>query len=69
MSRDNHNQGYGKMVNNHKKNQMVRDAAREVGISESQLSAEIHNRKGDWDEGDFSYEELKEIARQLKKKW
>lgn len=66
MSRDNYNYGAGEMSNNHKQNQMIRDAARSVGISESDLSAEVHARKADWYGGDFSYSELLEIAREIK---
>lgn len=66
MARDNYNYGSGSMSNNHKQNQMIRDAARTVGISESELSAEVHARKADWYEGDFSYSELLEIAREIK---
>ena len=68
MSRDNYNEGYGRMGNNHKQNQMIRDAARQVGISESELSAEVHRRKDDWYEGDFSFSQLLEIAREIKRK-
>lgn len=68
MSRDNYNYGAGTMGNNHKQNQMIRDAARAVGISESELSAEVHARKEDWFSGDFSYSELLEIAREIKNK-
>ena len=68
MSRDDHNYGHGVMENNSRKNQMVRDAARAAGVSESALSREIHNLKGSWDSGDFSYSELLAIANGLKKK-
>ena len=66
MPRDNYNYGAGEMGNNHKQNQMIRDAARAVGISESALSTEVHDRKADWYGGDFSYSELLQIAREIK---
>lgn len=68
MSRDNYNYGKGKMVNNHKQNQMIRDAARSAGVSESELSAEVHARKGDWYEGDYTYNELLFIAREIRQR-
>lgn len=68
MSRDNYNYGSGTMGNNHKQNQMIRDAARAVGISESELSEEVHSRKETWYSGDFSYSQLLAIAREIKDK-
>lgn len=68
MSRDNYNYGSGTMSNNHKQNQMIRDAAKAIGISEAELSAEVHARKEDWYAGDFSYSELLDIAREIKNK-
>lgn len=66
MGRDNFIYGAGKMGNNHKQNQMIRNAAQQVGISEAELSAEVHARKEDWFQGDFTYSELLEIAREIK---
>ena len=68
MSRDNYNYGAGRMVDNGKQNQMIRDAARQVGISASELSAEVHRRKDDWYSGDFSFSELIKIAQEIKNK-
>jgi hypothetical protein len=49
---------------------MVKDAARQVGIDPDDLSAVLHAKKSDWDEGDFSYSELVKIAREIKEgKW
>lgn len=45
---------------------MVADAAREVGISQSELSDAVHAMKDDWYNGDFSYSELLKIARDIK---
>ena len=66
MSRDNYNQGFGEMGDNRQQNRMIRDVARQEGISESELSDEIHSRKDDWYEGDYSYSELVKIAREIK---
>lgn len=66
MSRDNFNYGAGKMTNNSRQNQMIRDAAREMKVSERELSEEVHARKEQHYSGDFSYSELLEIARDLK---
>ncbi len=68
MSRDNYNYGFGRMGNNSRQNQMIRDAANAVGIDPDDLADEIHSRKGDWDSGDYSYSELLEIAREIKYK-
>ncbi len=66
MARDDYRTSSGEMENNHRKNQMISAAAREVGISASDLSDEVHARKGDWDAGDFTYSELLKIAREIK---
>ena len=68
MSRDNYNYGAGKMGNNSRQNQMIKDAAHAVGIDPDDLSDEIHRRKGDWYSGDYSYSELLEIAREIKRR-
>ena len=68
MSRNDYNYGMGKMGNNQKQNQMIKDSARQVGISSEELSKEVHRTKDDWYEGDFSYSELLEIARKIKEK-
>ncbi len=70
MARDDYRTSSGTMENNHRKNQMVKDAARQVGIDPDDLSAVLHAKKSDWDEGDFSYSELVKIAREIKEgKW
>lgn len=67
MSRDNYNYGAGKMGDNGKANQMIRDAARQVGIDPDDLSDRVHEEK-DWSyEGDYKYGELLELARIIKK--
>ena len=66
MARDDYRTSPGTMENNHRKNQMVKDAARQVGIDPDDLSAELHSRKSNWDEGDFSYSDLLRIARDIK---
>ncbi|MBR6034268.1 MAG: hypothetical protein IKP28_06055 [Clostridia bacterium] len=66
MARDDYRSSPGEMENNHRKNQMISAAAREVGISASDLSDEVHARKSNWDEGDFSYSDLLRIAREIK---
>ena len=66
MSRNDYKVTSGEMENNHRKNQMIRDAAREVGISEQDLSDAVHYSKGDWDSGDFTYTKLLELARDIK---
>ena len=68
MARKNYKVTEGVMKNNHQQNQMVRNAAKEVGISEQELSDEIHDRKKDWFERDYTYSELLEIAREIKKR-
>jgi len=68
MARDNYNYGAGKMGDNGKQNQMIRDVARQVGVSETALSDLVHEEKSAWYKGDFSYEELTELAESLKKK-
>lgn len=67
-NRDNRHPGSGTMGNNSQQNQKVRDAARSVGISERELSAEIHDSKDAWDSGDYSYAELIEMAKRIKNK-
>lgn len=67
MARDNYVYGNGKMGNNHQQNQMVANAARAAGVKVEKLSQEIHDRKGDWYEGDYTYNELLEIAKELAK--
>lgn len=68
MSRDNYNQGSGKMGNNKNQNQMVRDAAKQMGVDASKLSALVHEQKDDWYDGDLSYDDLLALAEELKKK-
>ncbi len=58
----------GKMTNNHNQNKMVREAAKDLGISEMDLSKEIHTLKDEWYGGDFSYQELREIAKEVKER-
>ena len=66
MARDDYRTSKGEMENNHKKNQMIANAANQVGISKAELSEAVHAMKGDWDEGDFSYSELIQIAKDIK---
>lgn len=58
----------GKMSNNHNQNKMIREAAKEFGIPEMELSKEIHAQKNEWYGGDFTYQELREIAKELKER-
>ena len=57
-----------KMGNNSEVNKMVKRAAREVGVSEEELSKLVHQEKEAWFEGDFSYAYLIELAEEIKKK-
>lgn len=68
MARDDYKFSPGEMENNHRKNQKVADAAREVGISQQELSDAVHAQKGTWDAGDLSYSDLLSIARDIKNK-
>ena len=67
MGRDDRHPGGGQMVNNGRQNQMIRDVAREKGVSVEALSNAVHRLKGSWDSGDFTYSELREIADDIKK--
>lgn len=58
----------GKMTNNHNQNKMVREVAKEFGIPETELSKEIHAQKEEWYGGDFTYQELREIAKEVKER-
>ena len=57
-----------KMGNNSEVNKMVKRAAKEVGISEEELSKLVHQEKDAWFEGDFSYAYLIELAEEIKTK-
>lgn len=67
MGRDNRHPGEGRMVNNSRQNQMIRDVARQKGISAEDLADAVHRLKGNWDGGDYSYSELCEIAEDVKR--
>lgn len=67
MARDNYNYGKGKMGNNKEQNKMVKEAARQVGVDPDKLSDYIHECKDDWYGGDYSFNELVEMAKELKK--
>lgn len=66
MNRDGYNCGKGEMDNNRKQILRIQDAARSVGISFSELSAEVNARKSDC--YDYTYIELLNIAREIKKR-
>lgn len=67
MGRDNYNEGFGRMGDNAAQNRMIRNAAKQVGISEQELSDEIHSRKATWYSGDYTYSQLLDIARKILK--
>ena len=68
MGRNDYNYGSGKMGRNKDQNQMVRDAAREVGVDPQKLSELVHQEKDNWYNGDYSYSYLIDLAKELKKK-
>ena len=66
MSRNDYRRTEGTMENNKRKNQMITQAAREVGIDRDELSKAVHREKGAWDDGDYDYDELLALAQDIK---